>query len=547
MLRERYKDFEGRTALFLAIGFDYPEFAEALLERQDIDVTLADNKNQTLLMAALNKGYKEIAKKILKLVPAEKKKEYVNVKNSNCNATALIYAVQSNNEEMVRLLLEAGADTDEKCCGDYTSLMFAAQNGYTTIVELLLQNGADISLKDEQGETALNIAQNREHREEIIRLLKEKEREELGKSTEQLKSSIEQLGLSIEEANSRFRSALNRSLIDGEGFSGENQEDPVDEMNEMLQQRNKNRALLVTEKSINEAFLKTVKEGNIEVFDLLLPYVKDLNVRDDRGNTALILSVEAGHDMFVSMLLNLYGAVNINAENSEGKTALMIAVDKKDRRMIKELQNYGAKVSYSAAASQIYGREAIKSLLRNEIQDHQDEIILVQGSFPVYAGNEFCKQLAELEEDPNLKGLADTAKDIILKLSENPYYKSPNSDENPEAWNFGCYSRRLNEKHRFIYRVIRGVVQCLFCKEHNTKLERSDKKDICNRSCKYKWEQDEKGEYGFILLNHEDRGTLSDIASDPRSSDKKVIKNKQSKKSLRKNKSKAKMKQRNFQ
>lgn len=518
------RDFEGRTALFLAIGFDYLEFAEALLNQQGIDATLADDKNQTPLMLAMYKGYEEVAKKILKLVPADKKKDYVNAKNSSYNATALFYAIQSNNKEMVELLLNAGADINEKTRFDNTPLMMAAEDGYKGIVKLLLQEGADISIKNEHGNTALDIVKNREHREEIIQLLKEKEREKIGKkeSPEQLKSPTDQSDLSVEEVNSRFKEAFEKSLRNGEEFSDENQKDPVDEMNQMLLHRNENGDLLIIEKSINEAFLKTVKEGNIEVFDLLLPYVKDLNVRDNKGNTALILSVEAGHDMFVSILLNLYGAVNINAENKEGKTALMIAVDKKNKSIIRELQNCGAKVSDSYTKSkynnEIYGREAIKSLLEEKIQDYQDKIILIQGSFPVYAGNEFCKQLAELEGDPNLKKLADKAKDMIQKLNENPYYKASDSDENPEAWNFGCYSRRLNDEHRFIYRVIRGVVQCLFCKEHNIKLKRSDKKDICNRSCKYRWGQDEKGEYGFILLNYEDRGTLDGIANDQRSS-----------------------------
>lgn len=536
---------QGYSDLFVALGFNYPEFAEAILNQKGVDVATVDEYNQTPLIMAEHKCYRKIAKRILKLVPNNKKKDYINIKSSIGGYSALFAAIQSNDEEMVQLLIDAGADVNILDHNNSTPLMKAASHGWTGIVKLLLQKGADISIKNNQGETALDIVQNMEYREEIVQLLKEKEKSENQEFDEELKSPIEQFGLSAEEVNERFISAFNKKYADREEFLGE--EDFVDEMNQMLLQRDKNGAMLVSEESINDAFLNSVKEGDIEVFDLLFPYLKDLNVRDSNGNTALILSVEAGHDMFVSMLLEKGGMININAENNKGKTALMVAVDKKYTNMIKELQNYGAKISDSKGKSdKTYGREAIKTLIKEETSDHLNNMILSPGSFSVYAGNAFCKQLSELEGDSAMKYLAKKARRIIQRLSKNPNYRSE-EDENPEAWNFGCYSRRLNDEHRFIYRVIRGVVQCLFCKEHNTKLERSDKKDIDNRSCKYKWGLDEKGEYDFILLDHEDRGTLNDIAGNQTLQSTQVRKNNQlnKKKSLKKFQSKKKDKTKN--
>jgi len=117
----------------------------------------------------------------------------------------LIFALDNGSIEMVRLLLESGADPDVKIHGS-TVLATAALNGYTRIAELLLQAGArvddrndndytplmkaaymnqlgaikvllryhpDLSLQDETGMTALSIAQAKGHADIVDLLLKQ--------------------------------------------------------------------------------------------------------------------------------------------------------------------------------------------------------------------------------------------------------------------------------------------------------------------------------------------------------------------------------------
>ena len=218
--------------------------------------------------------------------------------------------------------------------------------------------------------------------------------------------------------------------------------------------------------------------------------------------------------MLVQILLNYYVKTNknqyvrINTEiaNNDNKTALMLAVDKKNKNIVKTLQNSGAKV-FPSNSEKKYKREAIKELLNEEKEQNQQNKMILLTGFPIYAGNTFCKQLEEL--DDNLK---KKVREIIQRIRENPYYV-PERDENFELLDYGCYSRRLNDKHRFIYRVLGGVVQCLFCKDHNTKLERLDKVAISGTVCKYRWEQNGNGESNFVWLDREDRGRLSNIAN----------------------------------
>lgn len=301
-------------------------------------------------------------------------------------------------------------------------------------------------------------------------------------------------------------------------------------------------------------FVKAAEAGSEEIFNLLIPYVKDFNFKDKNGNTALITATKNGQDFIVSTLLKYPGRININAENEENYTALMVAAKKGYKSIVKELLDKGAKISNSinseAALSIVSSAKAnmrnnksviatyekIEKWLREKGQKRDNKLVMSIGSWPVYAGNEFYKQLSELDKD--FPDLGKRVREIILKLSINPNYKS-DKDDNPEAWNFGCYSRRLNEKHRLVYRLQGGVVQCLFCKDHNTKLERADKSVIDSMVCKYKWEQDENAEYSLVKLDQANRAMLSDISSTSERTGSKKLNSKKSR-ILKKKKSKRK-------
>jgi hypothetical protein len=95
--------------------------------------------------------------------------DYVN----DYGMTALLLASMYEHIDIVRLLLEKGADVNIKDENGYNALMWASVRGYTDIVRLLLENGADINLQNENGYTALMLA-SVSGITEIVRLLLEK-------------------------------------------------------------------------------------------------------------------------------------------------------------------------------------------------------------------------------------------------------------------------------------------------------------------------------------------------------------------------------------
>jgi ankyrin repeat protein len=74
------------------------------------------------------------------------------------DVSLLYLAVASKSIEIVKKLLENGANFDLKNKNGFTALIVAAEVGELDIVEKLLEKGADVNLKDNQGFTALMVA-----------------------------------------------------------------------------------------------------------------------------------------------------------------------------------------------------------------------------------------------------------------------------------------------------------------------------------------------------------------------------------------------------
>ena len=73
--------------------------------------------------------------------------------------TALHAAASGSHASVVGMLVEAGADPNNRQRHGYTPLHSAAANGDLASVELLLESGADASAANDAGETALALAE----------------------------------------------------------------------------------------------------------------------------------------------------------------------------------------------------------------------------------------------------------------------------------------------------------------------------------------------------------------------------------------------------
>mmetsp|Transcript_541 Transcript_541/g.1260 ORF Transcript_541/g.1260 Transcript_541/m.1260 type:complete len:195 (-) Transcript_541:44-628(-) len=85
----------------------------------------------------------------------------VDINEQKFGKAALHHACEEGHEEIVKFLLENGANVNlqsEKGLWRYTSLHLACKAGHEAIVDLLIQHGADLSIQDGLFRTSFQIS-----------------------------------------------------------------------------------------------------------------------------------------------------------------------------------------------------------------------------------------------------------------------------------------------------------------------------------------------------------------------------------------------------
>ena len=98
----------------------------------------------------------------------------VNPRNVD-GITPLHLATVAGHVDVARILLEHGADVNTKNEDNQTPLHYAATEGHAVVARLLLEHGADPSIRDKDGRTPLDIAREKGHKE-VVRVIEEYER-----------------------------------------------------------------------------------------------------------------------------------------------------------------------------------------------------------------------------------------------------------------------------------------------------------------------------------------------------------------------------------
>ncbi len=156
-----YASFSGRTdiaRLLIEKGADVNAKADKYEQSDQLDQTLAKLKKSgdpkiTRLVKSLEKTVNGIQR---------------------FNRTALMSASNKGHTDIVRLLIEKGANINAKDDRyGRTALMSASYKGHADTIRILLNKGADVNVKDKNGKTALEHASSNGHTD-IVSLLKEK-------------------------------------------------------------------------------------------------------------------------------------------------------------------------------------------------------------------------------------------------------------------------------------------------------------------------------------------------------------------------------------
>jgi hypothetical protein len=116
----------------------------------------------TDIIGALNAKDVEKVKQILAAKP-----QMIKAKETNGGPVSgwplLMIAAAAGDKPMVEMLLDSGADVNDKNLSNETPLIHAAFNGHKEVVELLLAKGADVNVKNHAEATALSAAMSGNH------------------------------------------------------------------------------------------------------------------------------------------------------------------------------------------------------------------------------------------------------------------------------------------------------------------------------------------------------------------------------------------------
>ena len=152
------RDAQGQVGITLALKLDSLRAFQALLQSPKLQVDAQNAPGESALMLAAIKGHTDIVKTLL-------------ARDAEVNKTGwtpLHYAasgVQSQQTTIVALLLEQHAYIDAASPNGSTPLMMAAQYGTREVVKLLLDEGADPALKNQLGLGAADFAARAERPE----------------------------------------------------------------------------------------------------------------------------------------------------------------------------------------------------------------------------------------------------------------------------------------------------------------------------------------------------------------------------------------------
>jgi len=246
--------------------------------------------NYTVISKSCKNGYTECMKVFLEKSVLLERGVNVNAKDIFEN-TPLILASRNGQIEVVKLLIEKGADVNAKY-SDENALILALKNGHTEVGKLLIEKGVEVNEKMRDGNTTLFLALERGYIE-VVKLLFDRGAE--FKATERLLYNT----LILVSANGHLEAV--KFLI--EMGAKVNTKDPYQ----------------------NTPLKMASRNGHTEVAILLIEKDSEINAKESKRNTPLILALENKHTEVAKLLIEK-GAI-VNGTEMNAKTPLNLALE----------------------------------------------------------------------------------------------------------------------------------------------------------------------------------------------------------------------------
>ncbi len=166
----------GDYPIHLAVKLGYSEIVDELLVKYPASMDTVNTDNATNLLLAIEKGHVDIVKKLLDLGAQATIKLTADANNYHgpfgvkAGDAAMHAAVLSPYPKMVEILLEKGADPDIRGHNNNTPLHYLAEHGKKELLLLILQKNPSLDLLNDDRSSALSLAIKNGHTD-IVKIL----------------------------------------------------------------------------------------------------------------------------------------------------------------------------------------------------------------------------------------------------------------------------------------------------------------------------------------------------------------------------------------
>lgn len=297
--------------------------AESFLKKGDINVDRIDNEGFAPLHYACRKGTREIVRMLI---------EYgadVNV-TSNEGITPLQLAVTTGSKEIIKMLVDAGADVNATDNSGKSVLIYGIKAGRTEAVRYLKELGADISCTDNEGRTAIDYANV---------------------------TGLTQMVENVMDANENKRDSYGNTPLHQSCCNGHS------EVVKLMLQKESTDVNATNDIGETPLYI-AVRENNMYITELLIQAGADANKKDNDGLSPLHVAARKGKVHIVGALVK--GGADVNCQNKHGETPLICAIKTNDYEkgnidIVEILLECGADVNYR----DMWGKSALYYAVMN--------------------------------------------------------------------------------------------------------------------------------------------------------------------------------------
>lgn len=304
----------GNTALIYACCGGYEDVVKVLLDHE-AEIESHNENGHTPLMEAASGGHVNVAKLLLE------RGACINSHSNEFKESALTLACYKGHVDMVKFLLDAGADQEHKTDEMHTALMEASMDGHVEVARLLLDHGAEVNMPADSFESPLTLAACGGH-VDLASLLIERDAflEEVNDE------GYTPLMEAAREGHIDMVALLLDKGADLHAQTDETQETALSltccggfqDVAAYLLDRGAN-----IEQGSSTPLMEAAQEGHVDLVKFVLEKGADVNATTGTGDTPLSFACENGHTDVADILLEV--GAELEHESEGGRTPLMKA------------------------------------------------------------------------------------------------------------------------------------------------------------------------------------------------------------------------------